>query len=353
MIAFVTDHKFIVSPEGIKSNRFDKDSLLRYADVNNGLMILGRMVMSNDNGENINDEKICFALTNSKITVLIQCIKNLRYSTRIIRLPSAYGYVQGIICLIFKRRYFVELVGDPYYSLLYSSGNVKAARWSRAICKWIVKYADKTAYVNASKLPISYPTKGKSFVLSNVVLQAPRNPKVTDRIQKVGFVGSLESEYKGLGDLIQVLINLRFEGVIDIIGEGKLKPYYISRLKQSGLNFSIADYYSNTSNYIEHIRTFDLYVMSSYTEGLSRTLLDCMNQGILSVSSDAGGSKELLPENRIWRVGDLDHMGRVISEVLSLGKADIANEIEENLRMCESYNYERIWKIRKQFLSID
>ena len=48
--------------------------------------------------------------------------------------------------------------------------------------------------------------------------------------------------------------------------------------------------------YINHIRSFDLYVMSSYTEGLSRTLLDCMNQGVLSVSSDAGGSKKFFKQ---------------------------------------------------------
>ena len=353
MIAFITDHKFIVSQEGIRSNRFDKGTLLRYAEVNKGLLILGRKVVSDSNGQNISDEKISFVLTNNKVVLLSQCIKNLRYSIRIIRLPSLYGYVQGIICLIFNKRYFVELVGDPYDSIFYSSGKIRAAKWSRLICKWIVKYAAKTAYVNSSKLPISYPTRGKNFVLSNVVLRPSENSKVISRIQKIGFVGSLESEYKGLGDLIYVLTNLRFNGVLDIIGEGKLKPLYISRLKQSGLSFTISGYYSDNKKYLDHISSFDLYVMSSYTEGLSRTLLDCMNQGVLSVSSDAGGSKEVLPENRIWKVGDLNQMSFVISEVLGLGKDEIATEVEENLHICESYYYERIWKIRKEFLSIE
>ena len=160
------------------------------------------------------------------------------------------------------------------------------------------------------------------------MLYPTETPKVTSRIQKIGFVGSLESEYKGLGDLIKVLMNLKFKGILDIIGEGKLKPLYITRLEKSGLDFTISDYYSDKKRYINHIRSFDLYVMSSYTEGLSRTLLDCMNQGVLSVSSDAGGSKEVLPNNRIWKVGDLNHMSSVISEVLSLSEDDIAIEVE-------------------------
>ena len=184
MIVFITDHKFIVSQEGIRSNRFDKGTLLRYAEVNKGLLILGRKVVSNDNGQNISDEKIRFVLTNNKVVLLIQCIKNLRYSIRIIRLPSAYGYVQGIICLIFNKRYFVELVGDPHDSIFYSSGKIRAARWSRLICKWIVKMPKKQHTLILQKLLISYPTRGKYYVLSNVVLRPPENSKVTSRIQK-------------------------------------------------------------------------------------------------------------------------------------------------------------------------
>ena len=57
MIAFVTDHKFIVSQGGIYSNRFDKNTLLRYADIDKGLSDLGRKVVSNDNGHFLNNEK--------------------------------------------------------------------------------------------------------------------------------------------------------------------------------------------------------------------------------------------------------------------------------------------------------
>ena len=71
MIAFVTDHKFIVSPEGIRSNRFDNNTLLRYADIDDGLFILGRMVVSNDNGHDLNSGKVFFDLTNSKIAAVI------------------------------------------------------------------------------------------------------------------------------------------------------------------------------------------------------------------------------------------------------------------------------------------
>ena len=170
MIAFVTDHKFIVSPEGIRSNRFDNNTLLRYADIDDGLFILGRMVVSNDNGHDLNSGKVFFDLTNSKIAAVIRCLKNLRLSAVIVRLPSIYGYFQAFICLIFKKRYFVELVGDPYDSIYYSSGNRIMAKISRNICKYIVGKSYKTGYVNASKLPLKYPTKVKRYILSNVVL---------------------------------------------------------------------------------------------------------------------------------------------------------------------------------------
>ena len=62
MIAFVTDHKFIVRPEGIRSNRFDQKTILRYADIDNGLSILGRKVVTNDNGHCLNSRKVFFYL---------------------------------------------------------------------------------------------------------------------------------------------------------------------------------------------------------------------------------------------------------------------------------------------------
>lgn len=353
MIAFVTDHKFILSADGIRSNRFDNETISKYAKSGDGLYVLGRKVESNDNGHSITTEDVYFELTNSKFKAILRCLRNLKLSIIVIRLPSIYGYIQGLICILFNKNYFVELVGDPYDSIVYSTDKKLHATISSIFCKFIVQRSSKTSYVNKSKLPFKYPTQGKSYILSNVVLKPQRFSKKTNEINRIGFIGSLESKYKGLGDLINVLIELRFNGVLDIIGEGKLKNQYISQLTKSNINFEISDYYSDSSEYIKHIRRFDLYVMSSYTEGLSRTLLDCMNQGVLCVSSDAGGSSEILPEYLIWKVGDLSSMKNVILTTLNFSTVNISKEVNKNLRICTSFYSENLWKIREKFLSID
>ena len=66
---------------------------------------------------------------------------------------------------------------------------------------------------------------------------------------------------------------------------------YITRLEKSGLDFTISDYYSDKKRYINHIRSFDLYVMIVIRRIISHTF-GLYESGVLSVSSDAG-SKEV------------------------------------------------------------
>jgi glycosyltransferase involved in cell wall biosynthesis len=127
---------------------------------------------------------------------------------------------------------------------------------------------------------VEIPTKGKTLY---------------DRVINALTTARL-SEEKGVDVLLRALaIVVRQEKTLKlvVIGDGPLGSE-LKRLAQSlGLVGSV-DFMGMTRNVAQHLRSADIFVLPSRTEGLSNALLEAMSHGIPCVATNAGGNSELL-----------------------------------------------------------
>ena len=90
----------------------------------------------------------------------------------LIKLPTIIGCFVCHYAKKAKKRYVVEMVGDPFYSLKYRGDLVSKliAPLIRIINRHYIKNADVVVYVSKNYLQDRYPTKGLSLSLSDVNL---------------------------------------------------------------------------------------------------------------------------------------------------------------------------------------
>ena len=70
--------------------------------------------------------------------------------------------------------------------------------------------------------------------------------------------------------------------------------------------------------YYKVLYSWDLYAMCSYSEGLSRSLIECMNIGLICVSTYAGGSSEILDDCFLWEAGKNKDLASLIQYIIDL-----------------------------------
>jgi glycosyltransferase involved in cell wall biosynthesis len=78
-----------------------------------------------------------------------------------------------------------------------------------------------------------------------------------------------------------------------IVGDGELRSDLEARAARLGIEDSVV--FAGFRNDVpEILRVFDVFVMSSYLEGLCTSIMDAMATGIPVVASDAGGIPEIV-----------------------------------------------------------
>lgn len=119
----------------------------------------------------------------------------------------------------------------------------------------------------------------------------PRNKKF-----RIGLVSDL-SERKGIKYLIDAVANLPLEILeqieVVIAGDGSEKEALIGKVDKLGLNriFSFVGYVSNPFQYI---KSFDLFILPSLSEGLPVSLVEAMYLKVPVLATNVQGSKEII-----------------------------------------------------------
>jgi glycosyltransferase involved in cell wall biosynthesis len=96
-------------------------------------------------------------------------------------------------------------------------------------------------------------------------------------------------------DALKILIEKGIDARLVIIGEGGLRKTLERKILEYGLTNRILlpGYREEARNYLPH---FNLFAMSSLTEGLPITILEAMQARVPIVSTAAGGLPEVLSE---------------------------------------------------------
>lgn len=283
----------------------------------------------------------------------------------VVRLPSFLGVFALLVNVFFRKKYFIEVVGDPAEALLGSNSHngffysAFVSGFTKLNAFFILR-ASGVIYVTKSHLQRKYPSLGFVSYASNVDISVEQLSLSFSRYQQknndcfsIGLIGSFNNEYKGIGNAISALEILRGKGVpatLRILGSGKLMSFYLQQANKLGVHEyvffdGVLTGQDKINNWLDNL---DLYIQPSLSEGLPRALIEAMARGLPAVASDVGGIGELLHENHLIPTNDVLTLASVISSFYSSASDRFAAGCVNYTRALE-YDRERVEAAREVF----
>jgi glycosyltransferase involved in cell wall biosynthesis len=269
------------------------------------------------------------------------------------------------------RPYAVEVVSDPWDALgpgcvrtfLRPAMRRMAVRELRRICQ----DAMAVHYVTREALQRRYPAGKGAHVAGFSDAQtegifAPTSIP-TERLSKsangqpirIGFAGSLAQLYKGFEVLLRAAAYCRHQGLdVEIVAAGDGR--YAGEMKSLATRLGIEDRTTFLGQLpfgqamVDFLDTIDLFVMSSFHEGLPRVLVEAMARGCPCIGTTVGGIPELLAAEDTVRPRDPVALGKKIAEVAS-NRPRLKAMAERNFERAKQYRPEILAKARRDFYS--
>ena len=264
-----------------------------------------------------------------------------------------------------NKKYALEVVGDP--DDVFAPGVIKHPlrfyfRYQAvSSLKRNVKKASSVLYVTKEVLQKKYPSEKNVFhtYASNVMLadNLVSNQSLIWKkksVYKILCVGSLAQMYKSPDIVIKAIkyinkINADFKCELIWLGDG----YFLEEMKQLVVDLKQENsitFLGSVSREIvlDFMKSVDLFVLASRTEGLPRVVVEAMGQGVPCVGTKVGGIPELLDENALVDKDDEFQLALKIIEMLeneSVYNFHSKRNLSESLNYVESVLVER----RKSF----
>lgn len=334
-VLYVHDHKFkYINSKYFSEGKFTNDVFARYDVFDKDINVISRLVCGDESIKfnEINKSNVHFTPVKG-IGFSSVFSKNLMFNLKlvqnsiknadvlIIRLPSFLGVFILLLNLLFRKKYFIELVGDPKEALSTSKAKTSIVfnifvYIFTYLNKNFIKHANGAIYVTKIDLQKRYPTKGFEGSASNVEIKVPilnlrlsdYTIKNTDFI-KLGLIGSFNNEYKGIRNAIEAISLLKDKQLViylHILGSGKLKEHYLDLARKLGVESQVFFDGSLASGdqVIHWLNQMDIYIQPSLTEGLPRALIEAMSVGLPTVATNVGGIPELLSSDFLVPAND-------------------------------------------------
>jgi phosphatidyl-myo-inositol dimannoside synthase len=131
-------------------------------------------------------------------------------------------------------------------------------------------------------------------------------------------------EHKGQRYLIEVVKMLRDEGInvtLDLVGTGDALERYQLLTRKLNITDSVRFLgYIPRENIAEYYHSADVFVLSSYNEGMSLAILEAMSAGLpILVTRDRGDSELIIEGNNgfTFPFGDLNYLSNLIRQFVN------------------------------------
>lgn len=239
---------------------------------------------------------------------LVTEIKKNNISVIISRLPSSYGLIAIDIAKKLNIPYVIEMVGDPF-DAYWNHGKILGkfyAPFSYFQYRKVLKSAKYSIFVTEHFLQNKYASNKSNHLytnISNVNLiisenHLKPNKELDNKLIKIGLIGSYSSKYKGIDTAIKALKRLNETGLnakLYVLGSGD-RNYFKPLISELGIEKKVEFVRSKNSGeeVFDWLRTLDIYIQPSLTEGLPRALIEAMSVGLPSIGTNVGGIPELL-----------------------------------------------------------
>lgn len=134
----------------------------------------------------------------------------------------------------------------------------------------------------------------------------------------IGMVARIDFQ-KDWDTFFQAALNLlkkRNDIVFVIVGDGDKRAYFESLISEKKSDFIFTGLVKNVESYIN---LFDIAVLSSYSEGISNSIMEYMAVKKPVIASGTGGVSELVKENETgltYNIGEFVELGSLIIKLL-------------------------------------
>ncbi|MDD5069622.1 MAG: glycosyltransferase family 4 protein [Candidatus Omnitrophica bacterium] len=240
--------------------------------------------------------------------LIIFSYKSYRFAKRLLKknqydlCHAFFGVPCGYLALHFGIPYIVSLRGSdvPFHNRrFYLLDKLILTRLSRKI--W-----NKAEFVVANSDDLSRSAKKASqnqsiLVINNGVdsrMFTPKSEHKPDETLRILSVSRL-SPCKGIDLLIRAIYALKNEDLeLTIVGEGKLSDQLENMVYSLGLKQKVIFKKQVSHNKMPQIyNRADLYILPSFNEGMSNTILEAMASGLAIIATDTGGVSSLIADN--------------------------------------------------------
>jgi phosphatidylinositol alpha-1,6-mannosyltransferase len=294
----------------------------------------------------------------------------------ILRLPGAIGNLAADEIRRQGKRYAVEIVGDSWD--VFSPGSFRSPlrpfyrRLMTSRLRRNCRQAVAVSYVTQSTLQARYPACNGAYVcgvsdvrLGNYIADVKtienRKQRVTEvgeglcRPVRLGFVGSLETHYKGADTLLKAVSLSQQQGLhveAHLLGDGRLRPEFETMAQELGVwpHVYFHGHVPAGKAVFEFLDSIDIFVMPSRVEGLPRAMLEAMARGCPCIGSAVGGIPELLATEALIQPADEIQLSEAINRFASDGDL-MLRMIEHNINVAQSFRPEALEEAHRGFLN--
>lgn len=279
----------------------------------------------------------------------------------LIKPSSRKGMMAIRIAKRLKKPYMIEMTGDIHNALKQSPNLLKRmyAPFIYSKIKNAIKDCKYGLYVSEKYLQSKYPINGKSCGCSDVILPKSDEGILKSRINKIektnfqtdlvqmAFVGFYQGKMKGIDCAIRSLTHLPDNFHLYVLGNGtedsrKKWLEYATNRKINIERIHFLESLNSSLAVIEWLRTVDMLVLPTHSEGLPRVVLEAMSQAVPCFSTHVCTLPELIDKNCLFKVDDDVGMSSVIKNSI---------ENKETLKTISVSNFEKSKRYDKDLLN--
>ncbi|GGE45464.1 hypothetical protein GCM10007421_19540 [Halopseudomonas oceani] len=231
-----------------------------------------------------------------------------------------------VFVFLFRRSYLREYPGDIKAGIMGVAGKSLFVRMVASFLDWLARiqgrYSKANSYVSNYCKSI-YGSKRPSYVFSSFRLDeissAKKDYSLNSPLPVLISVGRLEGE-KGHSDLMLALHELSLQGhpvKLCLVGDGRQRDS-LSRMSSAlGVCCEFFGAITDRDQLFRVIRSADIFILPSITEGMPRALLESMALGMPCIGTRVGGIPEVLDKEALVDVSDSRALAEKILEFLS------------------------------------
>lgn len=251
-------------------------------------------------------------------------IKKLKKENEYSQVHAFFGIPCGFIAMLSRLPYIVSLRGSdvPFYSKKYMILDILFFKF---LSKLIWKRA-KRVIANSSDLrDLAYKTYNKKeidIIPNGVDINEFKPDKnTTDKIRIIST--SRFTKRKGIIYLLEAFKNIckKYKNItLSLIGQGDLEQDFRKYVKKHNIKNRVffLGLIPHEKIHTEYKKA-DIFVLPSFNEGMSNSLLEALATGLAIISTDTGGAKDLIDDTNgfIVKKGDVKDIEKVLISLVA------------------------------------